>query len=74
VQGKGRVMYDRGAESAWSREPRLVSGGGGLVSPALDYHRFCTFFLNKGELDGVRLGSRKTIELMTVNHLPGGSD
>ncbi|MBN8810756.1 MULTISPECIES: serine hydrolase [unclassified Sphingomonas] len=74
VQGKGRVMYDRGAESAWSREPRLVSGGGGLVSTALDYHRFCTFFLNRGELDGVRLVSRKTIELMTVNHLPGGSD
>lgn len=74
VQGKGRVMYDRGAESAWSREPRLVSGGGGLVSTALDYHRFCTFFLNKGELDGTRLVSRKTVNLMTANHLPGGSD
>ena len=74
VQGKGRVMYDRGAESAWSREPRLVSGGGGLVSTALDYHRFCTFFLNKGELDGTRLVSRKTVDLMTANHLPGGSD
>ncbi|NYT39898.1 beta-lactamase family protein [Sphingomonas sp. R-74633] len=74
VQGKGRVMYDRGAESAWSREPKLVSGGGGLVSTALDYHRLCTFFLNKGELDGTRLVSRKTIDLMTVNHLPGGSD
>jgi len=74
VQGKGRVMYDRGAESAWSREPRLVSGGGGLVSTALDYHRFCTFFLNKGALDGTRLVSRKTVDLMTANHLPGGSD
>ncbi|MBB4097727.1 serine hydrolase domain-containing protein [Sphingomonas kyeonggiensis] len=74
VQGKGRVMYDRGAESAWSREPRLVSGGGGLVSTALDYHRFCTFFLNKGELEGTRLVSRKTVDLMTANHLPGGSD
>jgi len=74
VQGKGRVMYDRGAESAWSREPRLVSGGGGLVSTALDYHRFCTFFLNKGALDGIRLVSRKTVDLMIANHLPGGSD
>ncbi|MDH4745176.1 beta-lactamase family protein [Sphingomonas sp. CBMAI 2297] len=74
VQGKGRVMYDRGAESAWSREPRLVSGGGGLVSTSLDYHRFCTFFLNKGELAGTRLVSRKTVDLMTANHLPGGSD
>ncbi len=74
VQGKGRVMYDRGAESAWSKSPRLVSGGGGLVSTALDYHRFCTFFLNKGELDGTRLVSRKTVDLMTTNHLPGSGD
>lgn len=74
VQGKGRVMYDRGAESAWSRAPKLVSGGGGLVSTSLDYHRFCTFFLNKGQLEGTRLVSRKTVELMTANHLPGGSD
>ncbi|WHU03765.1 serine hydrolase domain-containing protein [Sphingomonas sp. NIBR02145] len=74
VQGKGRVMYDRGAESAWSKPPRLVSGGGGLVSTALDYHRFCTFFLNKGELNGTRLVSRKTVDLMTVNQLPGSGD
>lgn len=69
-----RVMYDRGAASAWSRFPKLVSGGGGLVSTALDYHRFCTMCLNGGALDGVRLVSPKTIELMTMNHLPGGSD
>jgi CubicO group peptidase (beta-lactamase class C family) len=69
-----RVMYDRGEASAWSRFPRLISGGGGLVSTALDYHRFCSFCLNGGELDGVRLVSPKTIELMTMNHLPGGSD
>jgi CubicO group peptidase (beta-lactamase class C family) len=74
VPGKGRVMYDRGAESAWSREPRLASGGGGLVSTALDYHRFCRMCLNGGELDGARIVGRKTIELMTQNHLPGGSD
>lgn len=69
-----RVMYDRGETSAWSRFPKLVSGGGGLVSTALDYHRFCTFCLNGGVLDGIRLVSSKTIELMTMNHLPGGSD
>lgn len=74
VAGKGRVMYDRGAESAWSRMPRLVSGGGGLVSTALDYHRFCRMCLNGGELDGARIVGRKTLELMTQNHLPGGSD
>ncbi|AQR72992.1 serine hydrolase [Sphingomonas sp. LM7] len=69
-----RVLYDRGDASAWSRFPKLVSGGGGLVSTALDYHRFCSFCLNGGVLDGVRLVSPKTIELMTMNHLPGGSD
>ncbi|MBO9623045.1 MAG: beta-lactamase family protein [Sphingomonas sp.] len=67
-------LYDRGAESAWAKFPRLVSGGGGLVSTALDYHRFNTMLLNKGALDGTRLVSPKTIELMTTNHLPGGSD
>ena len=74
IPGKGRVMYDRGEASAWSRMPKLVSGGGGLVSTALDYHRFCAMLLNGGELDGARIVGRKTIELMTMNHLPGGSD
>lgn len=74
VPGKGRVMYDRGAESAWSRMPKQVSGGGGLVSSALDYHRFCSMLANGGELDGVRIVSRKTLELMTLNHLPNDSD
>lgn len=74
VPGKGRVMYDRGAESAWSVRPRLLSGGGGLVSTALDYHRFCKMLLGKGEFDGVRIVGRKTLELMTSNHLPGGAD
>ena len=74
VPGKGKVMYDRGAESAWSRMPKLLSGGGGLVSTSLDYHRFCRMLLGHGELDGVRIVGRKTLELMTMNHLPGGSD
>ncbi len=74
VPGKGKVIYDRGAESAWSRMPKLLSGGGGLVSTTLDYHKFCRMLLNRGELDGVRIVGRKTLELMTMNHLPGGSD
>lgn len=45
------------------------SGGGGLVSTARDYLRFCQMLLNGGELDGVRVLSPKTIELMTTNHL-----
>ncbi len=74
VPGKGRVMYDRGEASAWSREPTLVSGGGGLVSTALDYHRFCRMLLDHGTLDGARILSRKSVDLMAMNHLPGGAD
>ena len=74
--GKGgrRVMFDRADESMWATPFKFLSGGGGLVSTALDYHRFCAMCLNGGELDGVRLLGRKTIELMTTNHLPGGQD
>ncbi|WP_294284796.1 serine hydrolase domain-containing protein [uncultured Sphingomonas sp.] len=74
VEGKGRVIYDRGEASAWSRQPELLSGGGGLVSTALDYHRFCRMCENGGSLDGARIIGRKTLELMTMNHLPGGKD
>ncbi len=74
VPGKGRVLHDKGADSAWSREPTQVSGGGGLVSTSLDYHRFCSMLLNGGELNGARIVGRKTLELMTANHLPGNGD
>ena len=74
VPGKGRVMFDRAEESMWSTPFKLVSGGGGLVSTALDYQRFCQMCLNGGTLDGARILGRKTIELMTQNHLPGGAD
>lgn len=47
----------------------LLSGGGGLFSTAADYLRFAQLLLNGGELDGVRLLSRKTVELMTQNHI-----
>ena len=46
------------------------SGGGGMVSTAADYARFLQMFANGGQLDGVRLISRKTIDLMTADHLP----
>jgi CubicO group peptidase (beta-lactamase class C family) len=49
--------------------PKFESGGGGLVSTAGDYARFLQMLLNRGRLAGVRLLSRKTIELMTVDHL-----
>ena len=50
-------------------EPHVYfSGAGGLVSTARDYFRFHQMMLNGGELDGIRILSRKTIELMTTNH------
>ena len=50
----------------------FFSGGGGLVSTASDYIRFSQMLLNGGELEGVRILGRKTVELMTMNHLPPG--
>jgi CubicO group peptidase (beta-lactamase class C family) len=49
--------------------PKFESGGGGLVSTAGDYARFLQMLLNRGRLEGVRFLSRKTIELMTADHL-----
>lgn len=56
------------------RPPKWFSGGGGLLSTAEDYARFCQMLLNGGELDGVRILSRKTVEWMTSNHLPPDVD
>jgi CubicO group peptidase (beta-lactamase class C family) len=50
------------------------SGGGGLCSTTEDYYRFCQMMLNKGELNGVRLLSRKSVELMTQDHVQGKLD
>ena len=71
---RGPVLNDPGEKSAWSTPPSFQSGGGGLVSTTADYHRFCTMLLNGGELDGARIVSPKTIQLMTANHLPGAAD
>ncbi len=48
------------------------SGGGGLVSTSADYFRFGQMLLNGGELEGVRILGRKTVEWMMQNHLPAG--
>jgi CubicO group peptidase (beta-lactamase class C family) len=71
---RGTIVYDRGADSSWAHPPAFLSGGGGLVSTIADYHRFCRMLLGRGSLDGATVVGRKTLELMTVNHLPGGAD
>ena len=53
--------------------PSFLSGGGGLFSTAEDYLIFCRMILNKGYLNGERLLSRKTVELMSSNHLRASS-
>lgn len=55
-----------------TKRPKFLSGGGGMVSTAPDYFRFAQMLLNGGKLDGERLVSRKTIELMASDHLPPG--
>ena len=58
------------AESRFVAEPHVYfSGAGGLVSTARDYFRFHQMMLNGGELEGARILGRKTIELMTTNHI-----
>ena len=54
--------------------PRFLSGSGGMVASAHDYHRFMELLRRRGELDGVRLLAPETVDLMTTSHLPGGAD
>ena len=68
------VLEDDPATSRYLTPPQFQSGGGGLVSTAHDYLRFAEMLRRGGELDGARLVSRKTLELMTENHLPGNVD
>lgn len=61
-----------GLNRDFATKPVLPSGGGGLVSTASDYMRFCQMLLNGGTLHGVRLLSPRTVELMRTNVLPTG--
>lgn len=67
-----RTLQDDPETSPYLEPPTFLSGGGGLVSTLADYHRFCLMLLGKGQVDGTRLLGRKTVELMTRNHLPNG--
>lgn len=68
--GKGKLtLLDAPEKSTYRKSPKLLSGGGGLVSTARDYMRFLMMVARGGELDGVRILSDKSVQLMTTNQL-----
>ncbi|MHA7816293.1 MAG: serine hydrolase domain-containing protein [Pseudohaliea sp.] len=67
------VLHDDGQASAF-RDRSFFSGGGGLLSTAGDYLRFCRMLLAGGVLDGRRIIGSRTLAFMTRNHLPDGGD
>jgi CubicO group peptidase (beta-lactamase class C family) len=74
-KGRGAKAQKEGPKNEVPNIPDITlnskwkSGGGGMVSTAADYARFLQMFANGGQMDGVRLISRKTIDLMTADHL-----
>lgn len=74
ARDKSLRLLEDPEQSAYRRQRSFLSGGGGLVSTMPDYLRFTQMLLNGGELEGTRILGRKTVELMTMNHLPGGLD
>lgn len=66
----GLSVTDPAWKSKFIAWPNLLSGGGGLVSCAFDYIRFCQMLVNGGELDGIRILKSQTVAEMTRNQLP----
>ncbi|MDE0685227.1 MAG: serine hydrolase, partial [Candidatus Poribacteria bacterium] len=58
------------SENSFIEKPKFLSAGGGLVSTAADFARFCLMLSGKGTLAGKRLMKTESVELMTRNHLP----
>ncbi len=71
TEEKSLSLLEAPGDSTLIDTVETFSGGGGLVSTLGDYFRFAEMMRRKGELDGVRLLGRKTVEYMTCNHLPG---
>ena len=72
--GRFETVLDDPATSSFTRPPAFVSGGGGLTGTVADYIRFCEMLRRGGELDGRRIIGPRTLDLMRMNHLPGGKD
>jgi len=71
----GIAVQDHPSRSRFAKKVSMFSGGGGLLSTSEVYFKFCQMMLNGGELNGHRLLSPKTVELMTQDHtenIPNG--
>jgi CubicO group peptidase (beta-lactamase class C family) len=64
---EGTMIYS--ADYPYHGPKKLFAGGAGLCSTAMDYARFCQMMLNHGKLGDARILSRKSVELMTTDHL-----
>ncbi|HEX2384064.1 MAG TPA: serine hydrolase [Acidimicrobiales bacterium] len=71
---KKLALIDDPDRSGYRKLPTFLSGGGGLVSTTMDYLRFAQMLANGGEIDGTRVLGRKTVDLMTTNHLPDNGE
>ena len=58
------------SKTSFIQKPKFLSAGGGLVSTAADFARFCLMLSGKGAHAGKRLLKAESVELMTRNHLP----
>lgn len=72
--GSKRLVLQDDAQASHFENRSFFSGGGGLLSTAADYLRFCRMLLAGGTLDGQRIIGRRTLAMMVANHLPGGGD
>ncbi len=73
LYAKGQIAMENNEESDYRFPPRFFSGGGGMVSTALDYAKFLQMLINGGELSGIRLLKEETVQNMTRNHLEGSA-
>ena len=70
ARGGGLTPFEIEPEAPFTERPALLEGAVGLVSTVPDFLRFCQMLLNRGTLNGVRILSAKTVEMMTANGLP----
>lgn len=72
AEGQLSIMDDNGPDRQFGIKRAFLSGSAGLVSTPRDYLRFARMLLNRGRLGSAQLLGRKTVELMSLDHLPAG--